>query len=130
MEGKELPSGAHGSAGEVRAARVAGRAGWAGCARRGARECGPARTEGEAGDWAVREGVARSGPGRWVVGRAGQARGLLSVSEGRWAGSVKELAREGKRENGPQWRFAGPNWVWVVFLISISISNPNYHTSR
>ena len=59
MEGKELPSGAHGSAGEVRAARVAGRAGWAGCARRGARECGPARAEGEAGGWAVREGVAR-----------------------------------------------------------------------
>ena len=45
----------------------------------------------------MREGVARSGPGRWVVGRAGQARGLLSVSEGRWAGSVKELAREGKK---------------------------------
>ena len=61
------------SAGEVRAARVAGRAGWAGCARRGARECGPARTEGEAGDWAVREGVARSGPGRWVGGVKGWA---------------------------------------------------------
>ena len=66
----------------------------------------------------------------------GRVSGEKEKEKGSWAvgaglgRSVKELAREGKRENGPQWRFAGPNWVWVVFLIPISISNPNYHTSR
>ena len=104
VEGKELPSGAHGSAGEVRAARVAGRAGWAGCARRGARECGPARTEGEAGDWAVREGVARSGPGRWVGGVKG------------WAGVENGLRGEGERKEVGLMGFLGRAGFWLVFL--------------
>ena len=68
--------------------------------------------------------------GIWAVGAGlGQGEWCWAVAWG-LGRSVKELAREGKRENGPQWRFAGPNWVWVVFLIPISISNPNYHTSR
>ena len=92
-----------------------------GGARCGDRPAGPGervsrKKEKEKGSWAVGAGL---GQGEWCW--------AVAWGLGR---SVKELAREGKRENGPQWRFAGPNWVWVVFLISISISNPNYHTSR
>ena len=59
------------------------------------------KKEKEKGSWAVGAGL---GQGEWCW--------AVAWGLGR---SVKELAREGKRENGPQWRFAGPNWVWVVF---------------
>ena len=49
--------------------------------------------EKEKGSWAVGAGL---GQGEWCW--------AVAWGLGR---SVKELAREGKRENGPQWRFMG-----------------------
>ena len=68
-----------------------------------AREYGLARTEGEAGDWAVREGVARSGPGRWVGGVKG------------WAGVENGLRGEGERKEVGLMGFLGRSGFWRGF---------------
>ena len=88
--------------------------------RRGACECGPARAEGEAGGWAVREGVARSGPGRWVV------RGKRGVREDRaqkrGCGPDGEGGRglEGRRE----WFGPSTGLGWFGFSVSSSFLFP------
>ena len=68
-----------------------------------AREYGLARSEGEAGDWAVREGVARSGPGRWVVrGKRGVREDRAQEREG-----AREQARLGRALREGKWAERG-----------------------
>ena len=71
------------------------------------------------GGGGARFGDRPAGPGERVSGEKEKEKGIWAVGaglgQGEWCWavawglgrSVKELAREGKRENGPQWMFLG-----------------------
>ena len=87
-----------------------------------AREYGLARSEGEAGDWAVREGVARSGPGRWVggvKGWAGVENGLRGEGERKEVGLMGFLGRTGER-GGLRVGFWVLFWVFPFYFYLLS----------